>query len=71
MKDNNPSSIIKQTRKGLLYSALLGNRSLLGWVRDGASLGRILGDGALIICMLGPTSGLITDRHNKNLTQVR
>jgi hypothetical protein len=34
-----PSSIIKQSRRGLLRSALLRNRSLPGWMRDGSRFG--------------------------------
>ncbi|KAE9379730.1 hypothetical protein N431DRAFT_541170 [Stipitochalara longipes BDJ] len=36
---NTPSSIIMQTRRGLLRSALLRNRSLPKWVRDGSRFG--------------------------------
>jgi hypothetical protein len=38
-RDHAPSSIIKQSRRGLLRSALLRNRSLPNWVWDGSRFG--------------------------------
>jgi hypothetical protein len=37
--DNSPSNIIKQSRRGLLRSSLLRNRSLPNWVWDGSRFG--------------------------------
>ncbi|PMD34474.1 hypothetical protein L207DRAFT_468782 [Hyaloscypha variabilis F] len=39
LRNNTPSSITKQTRRGLLRSALLRNCSLPKWVRDGNQFG--------------------------------
>lgn len=39
VKDNAPSNIIKQSRRGLIRSALLRNRSLPDWLRDGSRFG--------------------------------
>lgn len=38
-RKNAPSDIVKQSRRGLLRSALLRNRSLPVWVRDGSRFG--------------------------------
>jgi hypothetical protein len=69
-RDHAPSGIIKQSRRGLLRSALLRNRSLPDWVRGGSRFGEHgldLGFDGILVRVVNLHHAFKNLRQNKHL----